>query len=714
LPVTSLVSRQTALDRFLAAIPYALVAIAVLGLLMWQASIRKTPTIFADELEWTQISRAIAATGHGARRGEPIAFKSVYPYVIAPFWWIHSTSTAYAAIRYANTIVMALAAIPAFLIARMLVAQRIAFVVALCSICTTAIYYAPFLLPEVVAYPAFALCAWATISALARGGRRRFAVAAVLDVLAPLVRGELIVVPAAAAAAFAIVWLAGPRGAHLRRRWGVIGHVLAAVLVIVAFLVLNKLFGHHSHEWATVTHQWKGRLWTLGMEATSALALGLGVLPFIGGLASLWLPDRRSDPAWRAFAAFTASALVTTWTYTGVKAAYLSTVFATRVEERNLIYVQPLLLAGTAAWLCSRRRSLPASLAAWAVATWLVLHYGYQLDFPYFEAPGYGIAAMANRAFPWNQHQIRLALAVIAALLLLVILFVHLRRSGRLTAGILVAVSAGAVAMMLAGEITSSRGSAITSSNYMGHLAQPADWIDRAAHGIPVTYLGQDISTGDALGYNLTEFWNRDVKHVWSLDGSAPGPGPTLTPDLRTRYGNLTNGAGIRLVLVSTSIDLVGHVVASRPGVNLVRVPEGRWALHQASYGVSGDGWITGSSDDPVATGRYAYFGPERTVGILHVDVGRRGFCSAAAPPAHVRIRVGPLRLNEQRAPYVAKAAYVRRLVVPNCKQRELKFRIAPPVAVQVTATPLIHPVDFNVGDSRYLGVQVGFSFTKR
>ena len=51
----------------------------------------KTPWVFTDELEWTQISRSIESTGHAARRGEPIFFKSLYAYLIAPFWWIHST-----------------------------------------------------------------------------------------------------------------------------------------------------------------------------------------------------------------------------------------------------------------------------------------------------------------------------------------------------------------------------------------------------------------------------------------------------------------------------------------------------------------------------------------------------------------------------------------------------------------------------------------------
>src|SRR5581483_4192883 len=424
-------SRRSALDRFLAAVPYAVGALALLSLLAWQAAIRKSPTIFGDELEWTQISRAIAATGHAARRGEPIGFKSLYPYLIAPFWRIDSTSSAYDAIKYANTLLMALAAVPTYFLARLLVPARAAVVTALAVLCTTALYYAPFLLPEVAAFPAFALCAWVSVRALARGGAGWYAAAVVLDCAAPLVRGELVIVPASAAAAAIVVWLAGPQGTRIRRRVGVAGQVGAVVLAVVAFFVVNKLFGHHSHEWATVTHQWKDRLWTLGMESTSALALGLGLLPFLGGLASLWLPDRRRDPAWQAFAAFTAAALVTTWTYTGTKAAYLSTVFATRVEERNMIYVQPLLIAGTAAWVCARRRSLPVSLAAWAFTAWLVLHYGYQLDFPYFEAPGYGIAAMANRAFHWDQPAIRLALGVLCGVLLAIVLYTWLRPAAR-------------------------------------------------------------------------------------------------------------------------------------------------------------------------------------------------------------------------------------------------------------------------------------------
>ena len=72
----------------------------MLALYVWEASSRKTPTIFSDELEWAQLSRAIAETGHARGAGEPRPFKSLYAYLIAPAWWSSSIGTGYALIKY--------------------------------------------------------------------------------------------------------------------------------------------------------------------------------------------------------------------------------------------------------------------------------------------------------------------------------------------------------------------------------------------------------------------------------------------------------------------------------------------------------------------------------------------------------------------------------------------------------------------------------------
>src|SRR5262249_26686686 len=93
---------RTFVARRLAAVPIAGLCLLVFSFYLVEAWTRKTPWLFTDELEWTQLSRSIASTGHAARRGEPIFWKSLYAWVIAPFWWIHSTQAAYNGIKYLN------------------------------------------------------------------------------------------------------------------------------------------------------------------------------------------------------------------------------------------------------------------------------------------------------------------------------------------------------------------------------------------------------------------------------------------------------------------------------------------------------------------------------------------------------------------------------------------------------------------------------------
>jgi len=140
-------NRTTRLDRFLEIVPFAAAALVVLMIMYWLAARRSTPTIFTDEVEWAQLSRAIAATGHGAQRGEATSFRSFYAYLIAPGWWLHSTASAYTAIKYLNTTVMATAAVPVYLLARQLVSVRAACIAAVGALCTSAFFYAPLLLP---------------------------------------------------------------------------------------------------------------------------------------------------------------------------------------------------------------------------------------------------------------------------------------------------------------------------------------------------------------------------------------------------------------------------------------------------------------------------------------------------------------------------------------------------------------------------------------
>lgn len=703
-------TERTFLDRFLAAIPALVAGIVLLALLFWQASQRKAPTIFSDELEWTQISRAIAATGHAARRGEPISFKSLYAFLIAPAWWIHSTRAAYDVAKYIGMFTMALAAIPTYVLARMLVAPRVAAVAALASISTSAMFYGGYLLPETLAYPFFALCACLCIGSLAGRGRRWTIAAILASLAATQVRDELSVVLAAYAAAAIVLWLCGPRFRRLSAEWTVRDWIGASVLALGALIVVNRLASTASTEYAVVTQTWQHRMWSLGFQAGSAFTLGLGIVPVVCGLAALWLPERRADPAWRAFAAFTASAIFVVGAYTGVKAAYLSTVLATRVEERNLIYLGPLLIVGAAVYLTARRVSWPAVAVAWLFAGWLVTAYGYQLDYPYFEAPGYGIAALANRSWSWDASTIRtwvyvaVAVAGVVALLPLV-------RERRLRTAAVATAALASLTWMLAGEITAANGAANGSRQYYGNLPKPVDWVDREAGAAGVTFLGDNINQGESLGINLYEFFNRRLLNIWSLDGSAPPPGPTRTPDLASADGTLRSDPGLPYVLETPAVDMAGRVVDTRGGYKLVAVTR-PWRLRQVTYGLSGDGWIASATGETTsASGGYAYFGPGTQRGTLRVSVDRLAFCHNSAG-TNVVVKIGPVALNEQRAAVVDRPEHTYRFHLADCATHPIVVEARPPVAVQVSAAPLTSGQSVGLSDNRYFGVRAGFSFT--
>ncbi len=381
-------------------------------------------------------------------------------------------------------------------------------------------------------------------------------------------------------------------------------------------------------------------------------------------------------------------------------------IFGTYVEERNLIYLGPLLLVGTVLYFSARRPSLPVVLAAIAVAGWLILHYGYQLSYPYFEAPGYGITEFANRVFYWNQPAIRIGLAVALAVTAAIVLLPFVRRLDRVRPVLLAIVVLAAATWLLAGEVTSARGSQQAANAFVENLPQPLDWVDREVHGGRVTYLGQALGPTYDYGLGLTEFWNRSIHNVWTLDGTAPGPGPTLTPDLADGSGRLRFDPGDPYVLEDNGIQLIGQSLDTRGSLTLVKIAH-PWRLSQSYYNRSPDGWVPSNASLP---GVWAYFGPGK-VGTLRVDISRAGFCAKTAPPTPVTVRVGPVALNEQRAPVVRHPTWTVRRILHSCQDIPLTFHTRAPVAVEVHVARLVRPSDYGVTDSRLLGAVMSGSF---
>src|SRR5207247_1533739 len=144
-------------------------------------------------------------------------------------------------------------------------------------------------------------------------------------------------------------WWTARRWRARRSGWSRWDWTGAAILGIGIVIVINSFITHRSYSWYVATTLYKDRMLDNGLWAVGALTIGLGVLPVVAGLAALVRPRGvvRTD-AERAFVAVAAMSVVAFTWYTAVKAAFISTVFSTLVEERNLIYVAPALFAGTA------------------------------------------------------------------------------------------------------------------------------------------------------------------------------------------------------------------------------------------------------------------------------------------------------------------------------------------------------------------------------
>jgi hypothetical protein len=350
-----------------------------------------------------------------------------------------------------------------------------------------------------------------------------------------------------------------------RTRWSKGDWIGAFTLIAGAAIFLNAWISHHSYEWLIATLYYKGRMIDYGLWAAGALTIGLGVFPVIAGLAGLFRPRGtvRTENE-RAFVCVAVAGIAGFGFYTAIKASYISTKFSTLVEERNLIYVAPLLPVAMVLVLeRGRVRTLPVVGAA-ALALYVVLTTPYQMQLHFYgDAPGLGILQAANRTYGWTPHYAELVLVgmVIVSVALLAVPGAIRWRSQPAVRALGVVVAVAVLAWNVTAQFSAAAGSKSESDALAENIDKPYDWLDRATGGAPTIYIGQQIQ--DANGIFLLEFWNRSLHYMWSLDGTAKGPGPVLTPDLGLTTGKLVPAPkDARYVVSEEGIDVVGTPVA--------------------------------------------------------------------------------------------------------------------------------------------------------
>ena len=206
------VPERTVSDRVMAVLPLTSVYVWLCIVYLVESWNRATPWLFTDELELTQLSRSIATTGHAARRGQTHSFDSLYTYLTAPVWLIHNVASAYSGVKYLDVFVMASVVFPTYFLARLVVGRKAALFAAAAAAAIPSLAYSSYIVEETLAYPYAALCFFLIAKTLVEWRRQwksyGWAVAAVLaSLVAPAVRGELVVIPIAFAfAIFFAVW----------------------------------------------------------------------------------------------------------------------------------------------------------------------------------------------------------------------------------------------------------------------------------------------------------------------------------------------------------------------------------------------------------------------------------------------------------------------------------------------------------------------------
>ena len=341
--------RRGASDRLLAAIPLLTLYFGLAALYAWQASRHPVPTIYSDEIELAWLSRSIAETGEAARRGDPYGLATLVAYFLAPVWWIGSAATGYAAAKLLLVLAMTATVFPAYALARLVVPPWYALAAAGGATIVPALAYSPILVEEPLAYPLATLALWLIARVYVDPTWGRAGLALLACTAAMLTRTQLSIL--FALFVLGLLWLCWQSERSLRWRatfsgWDWVGLVTLGVGAAVG---ASALLGHLSKSWRDTTGAYPERILEHAAWASGALAIGIGVLPLLAGVAALARPrGEATDPKTRAFVITSVFALVVFVAYAGIKGAQISITFSTLVVERNLIYLCPILFAATA------------------------------------------------------------------------------------------------------------------------------------------------------------------------------------------------------------------------------------------------------------------------------------------------------------------------------------------------------------------------------
>jgi hypothetical protein len=522
----------------------------------------------------------------------------LYPVLISPAYAIFDDLTlAYAAVKGINSVVMSLAAVPAYLLARRALSVPGSLLVAALTVAVPSLGYTATVMTENVFYPLVLLWAWATLRMLEQPSRRRVALVLVVLAAALLTRLQAVALVAAVVTAPLVLAPFDARWRRLRSYLPLVVPIGAAAVAAVFVQLargssLRGLLGAYSvvtdagYDVGRALHYW---LWHL-----EELTLYVGVVPVAALLVILVRARALPAPAQRQLAV-----AVTSIFWLSLVVAVFASEHAGRIQERNLFFVAPLLFVALLVWVehpqaRDRRLSVPALAAAVALA--VLFPYTRFIDTPAISDTlallplwwGFGHLPFGSI---WGTVLIG-ALAGSALFLL-----VPHRALVVLPVAVLVYLAGMSGAVWDGHAQRSIKGAGI-GALFQGIRSVPRDWIDSA---VPSGSTVGAIFTGVADRYtvNENEFFNRTVGPVYYIGGKTQENVPGETEVRLGADGILRRADGSslrdRYVLSDGSIEVEGALVARDAGwaMSLWRVagPVVRRADVRISGLYPGDTW---------------------------------------------------------------------------------------------------------------------------
>jgi Dolichyl-phosphate-mannose-protein mannosyltransferase len=504
------------------------------------------PWIMVDELIYSELAKSFAANGHFLVRGvTSTGYGFVYPVLIAPaFRLFSSVPRAYAAAKAIDSVLMSLAAVPAYLLARRVVRPKLALLVAVLTVAVPSMVYTGTLMTENAFYPLFLTCALLLVLVLERPTALRIAALLGCSLLAFLTRAQAVsLVPAILCAP---LFLPRARWREFRLLYGVV--LGAGVLVLVGEVgrgraPLSVLGAYRS---TTGSHYDVASILRWLVYHVGELDLYVGIAPFAALLFLLMTRERRTP--------FVAAAVsLTAWLV--LEVAVFATTQSQRIEERNMFFVAPLFFIALCWWV---ERGLPRPRAAGVAA---VIAAGLVGVVPYSGLINGNATSDTLALVPlWTLQDtvttldqigsVVVAIAIGFAVLLLLV-------PSRLAIVLPLAVLALYAVVLWPIESNPHGGiqHASLGALFGGTSSPKRDWIDdRLGHNANVAVLF-DSRTMDKFTVWTNEFFNRSVKRVYDIADSTPGGLPETPVRIDPSTGRIA-GVNAPYVLTSQALQL--------------------------------------------------------------------------------------------------------------------------------------------------------------